>query len=130
MDLEKIAAFLSALGLAGAEEDPLLALAAENILHKIQNETGVQAPFPAGLANIADAMTAGEYLRIKKAAGQLALEGVDLDAAVKQLQEGDTSVTYAVGEGSQTPEQRLDGLIETLTTGRARELVRYRRLIW
>lgn len=130
MDLEKIAAFLAALGLTGAEEDPLLALAAENTLHKIQNETGAQIPFPAGLENIADSMAAGEYLRIKKAAGQLALEGVDLDAAVKQLQEGDTSVTYAAGEGSQTPEQRLDGLIETLTAGRARELARYRRLVW
>lgn len=55
---------------------------------------------------------------------------MDLDAAVKQIQEGDTSVTFAAGEGSQTPEQRLDSLIDRLTAGREKELVRYRRLIW
>lgn len=129
MSLEKIAAFLLALGLTGAAEDPLLAFVLDNVLFKVRNETGVQPPFPAGLENIAESLAAGEYLRAKKAAGQLALEGVDLDAAVKQLQEGDTSTTYAVGEGSQTPEQRLDGLIEALTD-RARELPRYRRLVW
>ncbi|MBU3820311.1 MAG: hypothetical protein H9864_08105 [Candidatus Faecalibacterium intestinavium] len=121
--------FLSALGLTDAGEAPLLALTVENVLHRIQNETGAQPPFPAGLENIADSMAAGEYLRTRKAAGQLTLEGVDLDAAVKQLQEGDTSVTFAAGEGSQTPEQRLDGLIDALL-GRARELSRYRRLVW
>ena len=75
-------------------------------------------------------MAAGFYLAAKKAAGQLNLEGVDLDAAVKQIQEGDTSITFAAGEGSQTPEQRLDSLIDRLTAGREKELVRYRRLIW
>ena len=130
MAYERIIRFLSALGLTDAGEAPLLTLTLENVLHRIQNETGAQPPFPAGLENIADSMAAGEYLRTRKAAGQLTLEGVDLEAAVKQLQEGDTSVTFAAGEGSQTPEQRLDGLIEALTTGRARELSRYRRLVW
>lgn len=130
MSLEKIAAFLSALGLTGAEDDPLLPLTVENVLYQVQNETGAQPPFPAGLENIAESLAAGEYLRAKKAAGQLNLEGVDLDAAVKQIQEGDTSVTFAAGEGSQTTEQRLDSLIDRLTAGREKELVRYRRLIW
>lgn len=129
MAMDRILSFLSALGLTDTGEAPLLTLTVENVLFRVQNETGAAPPFPAGLENIADSLAVGEYLRIKKAAGQLTLEGVDLDAAVKQLQEGDTSITYAAGEGSQTPEQRLDGLIDALT-GRARELVRYRRLIW
>lgn len=130
MSLEKIATFLSALGLTGAEDDPLLPLTVENVRYRVQNETGVQPPFPEGLENIAVSMAAGFYLAAKKAAGQLNLEGVDLDAAVKQVQEGDTSVTFAAGEGSQTPEQRLDSLIDRLTAGREKELIRYRRLIW
>ena len=101
MAYERIIRFLSALGLTDAGEAPLLTLTLENVLHRIQNETGAQPPFPAGLENIADSMAAGEYLRTRKAAGQLTLEGVDLDAAVKQLQEGDTSVTFAAGDAHQ-----------------------------
>lgn len=131
----EIAAFLTALGVpnpadAPLMEDPVLWMASRNTLAKIQNDTGVQPPFPEGLENIAVSMAAGFFLAAKKAAGQLNLEGVDLDAAVKQIQEGDTSVTFAAGEGSQTPEQRLDSLIDRLTAGREKELVRYRRLIW
>ena len=58
------------------------------------------------------------------------LDGFDLEAAVKQITEGDTSVTFAVGEGSQTPEQRLDRLIAGLLEGRKDELYRYRRFVW
>lgn len=131
----EIASFLTALGVpdpadAPLMEDPVLWLAIRNTLAKIQNDTGAQPPFPAGLKNIAVSMAAGFFLAAKKAAGQLNLAGVDLDAAVKQIQEGDTSVTFAAGEGSQTPEQRLDSLIDRLTAGREKELVRYRRLIW
>lgn len=69
MSLEKIVAFLSALGLTGAEDDSLLPLTVENVRYRVQNETGVQPPFPAGLENIAESLAAGEYLRAKKAAG-------------------------------------------------------------
>lgn len=74
MSLEKIATFLSALGLTGAEDDPLLPLTVENVRYRVQNETGVQPPFPEGLENIAVSMAAGFYLAAKKAAGQLNLE--------------------------------------------------------
>jgi len=73
-------------------------------------------------------MVVGQYLKWKKDCGQL--EGFDLDAAVKSIQEGDTNITFAVGEGSATPEQRLNNLIEYLTNGRTREFIRYRRLVW
>lgn len=54
-------------------------------------------------------MAAGQYLQAKKAAGCLEMEGINLEPVAKQIQEGDTSVSFAVGEGSLTPEQRLDG---------------------
>jgi len=53
-----------------------------------------------------------------------------LDAAIKQIQEGDTNTVFAIGEGSLTPEQRLNGLIDYLINGRSDELYRYRKLVW
>jgi len=70
----------------------------------------------------------GEYLSMKKGSGQL--EGFDLDAAVKQIQEGDTNITFAIGEGSATPEQRLNALIDYMLNGRLGEIYRFRRLVW
>ena len=67
-------------------------------------------------------------MKLKKDSGQLG--EFDLDAAVKSIQEGDTNITYAIGDGNLTPEQRLDNLIEHLMNGRTREFIRYRRLIW
>ena len=43
----------------------------------------------------------GEFLKSKKATGTI--PGFDLTAAVKQIQEGDTSITYAIGSGDKTP---------------------------
>lgn len=67
--------------------------------------------------------------KLIKCSGQL--EGFDLDAAaVKSIQEGDTNITFALGEGSSTPEQRLNSLIDYLINGRIGEIYRYRRLVW
>ena len=56
---------------------------------------------------------------------------IDLDAAaVKSIQEGDTNIIFALGEGSSTPEQRLNSLIDYLINGRIGEIYRYRRLVW
>ena len=60
----------------------------------------------------------------------ITIEGFDLDAAVKSIQEGDTNITFALGEGSSTPEQRLNSLIDYLINGRIGEIYRYRRVVW
>ena len=83
---------------------------------------------PEGLESVAVYMAVGEYLNMKKTVGQLT--GFDLDAAIKQIQEGDTNTVFAIGEGSLTPEQRLNGLIDYLINGRSDELYRYRKLVW
>ncbi|AZK44779.1 hypothetical protein [Paenibacillus lentus] len=67
---------------------------------------------PEGLHHIAVDMAVGEFLLGKKSIGQLT--GFDLEAAVKSIQEGDTNITFALGEGSKTPEARLDLLINFL----------------
>ena len=118
---------LTALGVTGAADDPLLDIVIRNVQYRVQNETN-QSELPEGLVSVAVYMVVGEYLNMKKVSGQL--DGFDLDAAIKQIQEGDTNTVFAIGDGSSTPEQRLDALISYLINGRTREFYRFRRLVW
>ncbi len=124
---EAVVKVLEGFALTIPPGDPVLSLVLENVQWRIKNLTNL-SEVPEGLAGMAAAMAAGEYLRMKKGAGQL--EGFDLDAAVKSIKEGDTDITFAIGDGSSTAEQRLDALISTLTEGRMGEIYRYRRLVW
>ena len=113
---EQVIAMLTALGVTGAADDPLLDMVITNVQWRIKNLTNLQE-VPEGLESMAVSMAVGEYLNMKKANGQL--EGFDLEAAV-----------FAVGDGNSTPEQRLDSLINFLTNGRMDEIYRYRKLVW
>lgn len=125
---DKAVTMLTALGVAGAADDPLLDIALNNVQWRIKNLSNL-SEIPEGLESLAVSMAVGEYLNMKKCSGQL--EGFDLDAAaVKSIQEGDTNITFALGEGSSTPEQRLNSLIDYLINGRISEIYRYRRLVW
>ena len=125
---DKAVTMLTALGVAGAADDPLLDIALNNVQWRIKNLSNL-SEIQEGLESLAVSMAVGEYLNMKKCSGQL--EGFDLDAAaVKSIQEGDTNITFALGEGSSTPEQRLNSLIDYLINGRIGEIYRYRRLVW
>ena len=125
---DKAVAMLTALGVAGAADDPLLDIALNNVQWRIKNLSNL-SEIPERLESLAVSMAVGEYLNMKKCSGQL--EGFDLDAAaMKSIQEGDTNITFALGEGSSTPEQRLNSLIDYLINGRIGEIYRYRRLVW
>lgn len=125
---DDVVAMLTALGVTGAADDPLLDMVLTNVQWRIKNLSNL-SEIPEGLESLAVSMAVGEYLNMKKCSGQL--EGFDLDAAaVKSIQEGDTNITFALGEGSSTPEQRLNSLIDYLINGRIGEIYRYRRLVW
>lgn len=124
---DQVISMLTALGVTGATTDPLLDILLQNVQQQILNKTN-QSVIPEGLESVAVYMAVGEYLNMKKTVGQLT--GFDLDAAIKQIQEGDTNTVFAIGEGSLTPEQRLNGLIDYLINGRSDELYRYRKLVW
>lgn len=120
---------LECLGVAEAEGDPLFQYIITSVIERVKNETN-QPEIPEGLQHAVAEMVVGEYLAFKKNAGQLNIEGLDLDAAVKQIQEGDTNTVFAIGDGSMTPEQRLEALTARLCRDRTREFIRYRRLVW
>ncbi|MFR5669458.1 MAG: hypothetical protein ACLUDS_05280 [Acutalibacteraceae bacterium] len=124
---DQVISMLTALGVTWVVGDPLLDILLQNVQQRILNKTN-QSVIPEGLESVAVYMAVGEYLNMKKTVGQLT--GFDLDAAIKQIQEGDTNTVFAIGEGSLTPEQRLNGLIDYLINGRSDELYRFRKLVW
>ncbi len=123
---ERLAAFGYELQPA---DEALLVFALDKAVGSIKNDCNL-ADLPEGLQRIAVEWAAGEFLQAKKAFAPDDLAGLDLEAAVKQIQAGDTSVVFAAGEGSQTPEQRLNGLINYLLGYGRSELACYRRLRW
>ena len=125
---EDVVTLLAALGVAGAAENPLLDLVINQVQWRIKNLTNLQE-VPEGLVGLAVQMAAGEFLSMLKGSGQL--EGFELEeAAIKQIQEGDTNTVFSVGDGSYTPEQRLNSLIDFLINGRVGEIYRYRKVVW
>lgn len=70
----------------------------------------------------------GDFLYYKKNSGSL--EGFNYDAVIKSIKEGDTTITYSVGQGEDTPENRFDAFVKSLDRGFDKWLVPHRRLRW
>lgn len=70
----------------------------------------------------------GEFLYYKKNSGSL--EGFNYEAVIKQIKEGDTSITYAVGQGEDTPENRFDAFIKQLERGYDKWITPHRKMRW
>lgn len=69
-----------------------------------------------------------EFLFYKKNSGTL--NGFDYEAAIKTIKEGDTTLTYAVGQGEDTPENRFDAFVKQLERGFDKWITPHRRLRW
>lgn len=105
----------------------MLTFLIQKVENHIKNICNIST-IPEELLNIAVDMVVGEFLLNKKSMGNL--EGFDLEAAIKQIQEGDTSITYAIGEGDLTPEKRLDLLIDYLMNHGKNEIISHRCIKW
>lgn len=69
-----------------------------------------------------------EFLFYKKNSGSL--QNFDYDVVIKQIKEGDTTISYAVGQGEDTPENRFDAFVKALERGFDKWLTPHRRLRW
>jgi len=128
MMLEDVTKRLESFGYEVTEADNWMI---EFLIQKIENSIKADCninTIPEELHEIAVDMVVGEFLLNKKSRGQL--EGFDLEAAVKQIHEGDTSVTFALGDGSKTPEERLDELILYLMNYGKGKFAAYRCIKW
>jgi len=98
----------------------------DKVGNKIKNECNI-TEIPDGLYQVEIDRICGEFLFAKKQSGQLT--EYDFDLIEKQIQDGDTTVTYAV-EAGQTPEQRFDKLVRSLMDTGKGEFASFRRLRW
>lgn len=128
--LERVKTRLQSFGyvLQGGDE-VILIFSIEKVTNTIKNDCNV-SEIPDGLMNIAIDMVVGEFLTVKKTFSPNDIAGLDLDYAVKQLQEGDKNTVFATGEGSLTAEQRLNNLLNYLLTYGRDEFSCYRRIRW
>ena len=69
-----------------------------------------------------------DFLYYKKNSG--GLEGFNYDAVIKSIKEGDTTITYAVGQGEDTQENRFDAFVKTLERGYDKWITPHRKLRW
>lgn len=111
-------------------DSALISFSTKKAEDTIKNDCNL-SEIPDGLMNIAVDMAVGEFLLAKKTFAPNEINNLDLTSpAVKQLQIGDTSTTFAIGSGSMTDEQRMDCLINHLLTSGREQFSCYRKLRW
>lgn len=87
-----------------------------------------QITIPDGLYYVWVDMAAGSFLRGKKDAGALS-SVYDFDAPAKRISEGDTTVEFAMAEGS-TFEAQFDAALAKMMNPDMDLIYRYRRMVW
>ena len=129
-DVASVTSRLTSLGYEVREADSAsLAFCVEKVRNTIKNDVNVP-DVPEGLVHIAIDMACGEFLKGLMTFAPDALSGFDLDAAVKRIQTGDTTTEFAVGDGTQTDEQRLTAFVNYLLNYGKDEFNSFRRLRW
>lgn len=128
--LEKVKDRLKSFGYELQDGDELsLVFAVQKVENTVKNDCNTPS-IPDGLVNIAVDMAVGEFLTAKKTFAPDSIAGLDLEMAVKQIQTGDTNTVFATGEGSLTPEQRLNAFLNYLLTYGRDEFSCYRKIRW
>ncbi|MER2006714.1 MAG: hypothetical protein ABS939_04605 [Psychrobacillus sp.] len=93
----------------------MISFAIQKVEFYIQARTNLKL-IPDELTNVAIDMAIGEFLFTKYASGQLDISHINFEAVIKQVQDGDTNVTYAVSD-SYSPEAMFNLFIERLRHG-------------
>ena len=104
----------------------VLCFAMQKVENRIKNSCNTTS-IPDGLFYIAVDMVCGEFLFTKKQTGQLEITKLDFSGAIKQISEGDTSVTFADGTSD---EDKFNRMINYLMTNGEGDFVCYRKLKW
>lgn len=118
---------LESFGVTITEDDAFLITFSINATISTIKTTCNINELPEGLFFVAVDMVCGEYLDAMKNMNKLNIKSLDLNGAVTQIKEGDTSVTF---DASTTDEAKLSAFIHYLLYGRKGELVCYRKMKW
>ena len=125
---DKIIKRLKQLGYTATMEDyDHIDYELETVLNYTKNYCNI-TEIPTILENRLIDRTCGYFLYYKKNSGSL--EGFNYDAVIKSIKEGDTTITYAVGQGEDTPENRFDSFVKQLERGFDKWLTPWRKLRW
>lgn len=125
--IEAVLMRLESFGVNVTEDDTFMIAFSIRYAHNtIFNFCNIKT-LPDGLYNIAVDMACGEYLNTLKGMCRLNLNGVDLNGAISQIKEGDTTVSF---DASTSDEQKLTAFINHLLHGRKGDLVCYRKFKW
>lgn len=126
--LEEVKKRLESFGYSYNESDSwVLGFVIEKVINVIKAECNV-SEVPEGLEQIAIDMVCGEFLFSKKQFGQLT--DYDFEAIAKSVKDGDTTVTFAIGEGNSTPEQRFNSAVQYLMTYGKSAFASHRCIKW
>jgi hypothetical protein len=106
---------------------PQIEFELETVLNYVKNYCNITV-IPDILDNRIIDRVCSYYLFNKKNSGTL--EGFDYYAVIKQIKEGDTTISYAVGQGEDTPENRFDSFVKSLERGFDKWCTPHRRLRW
>lgn len=104
----------------------LIAFAIQKVETHIKNYCNVES-VPVGLFNVTTDKVCGEFLQSMLSTGQLNIAELDLNEAVKSIQEGDTTVQFANGDSDT---DKIQQLINGLINGSEGDLVCYRKIKW
>lgn len=122
--LEDVKKRLEALGYATTIADGwMLSFCFAKVEAHIKNSCNV-SEVPEGLRSVAVDMVCGEFLLGKKQSGQSV--GLEFEAVVKQITEGDTTVTF---DTSASAEAKYDALIAHLMHSEV-DFAAYRCIRW
>lgn len=103
----------------------VISFAMQKVENHIKNSCNI-ASIPDGLFNVAVDMMCGEFLLAKKQTGKLNMTDLDLSGAVKDIREGDVSISFS---GS-SDEDNINQFLNYLLHGRDGELICFRKLAW
>lgn len=109
-------------------DETLITLCVQKVETYIKNDTN-QISVPEELTPFAVDMACGEFLAVKKTFSPESVAGLDLSAAVKRIQVGDTSTEFTA-DSSQTAAGQLDSVIAALKNSGKSQLSCFRKLRW
>ena len=119
---------LDQLGYVADEEDyEQIDFELEKIINYVMNYCNITVIPEILNKRIVDRVCA-DFLYYKKNSGSL--EDFNYETVVKSIKEGDTTITYAVGQGEDTPENRFDAFVKQLERGFDKWITPHRRLRW
>ena len=131
--LEDVKARLNALGITlsnapDSSDNVIIAFIIEKVTNHIKTQTNL-SNIPVPLHHIAIDMVVGEFLLMKKSMGQLTIDGIDFGLVAKTIQDGDTTVTFAIDKDNMTPDASFNAFINYLRHD-GFDFIAYRVLTW